>query len=225
MKGRHEVKHYINMADYYVLRSRLNAVLMPDSHAGADGTYQIRSLYFDTADNKALLEKLNGVRKRAKYRIRYYNYNDSFIQLEKKIKDGNACIKVSETITREEAEKIISGDIEWMRECDRPLLNELYVKMHNDGLKPSTIVEYTRDPFTFPAGNVRVTLDHHIRTGIKNIDFFDPECVTVPIPDDVILLEVKWDNYLPDIVRDTVQMNSRRGSAFSKYAACRAYDF
>jgi hypothetical protein len=118
----------------------------------------------------------------------------------------------------------VDGDLEWMKESPVPLIQELYRNMVQNQLAPKTIVDYQRDPFVYPAGNVRVTLDHHIRTGLRCTDFLNPDCITIPVVDDAIILEVKWDAYLPDIVRDAVQLHSRRSTAFSKYAVCRAYD-
>lgn len=224
MSERHEVKHNINFVDYIVLKQRLRAVLYPDVHAGADGTYHIRSLYFDNAENKALREKLDGIKNRDKYRIRYYNDDTDFIHLEKKSKRKDLCIKKSAFMEASQVQALLDGDVEWMAESGDDLIRELYHKMQQDQLRPVTIVEYERDPFTYPAGNVRVTLDHHLRTSLYYSDFLKPDCVTVPVGDDVIL-EVKWDAYLPDIVRDAVQLKNRRAAAFSKYAACRIYDF
>lgn len=130
-----------------------------------------------------------------------------------------------EIISAEEAQKIVEGDYDWMKNCkDRPLIIELYSKMILQGLRPKTIVDYTREAFTFDAGHVRVTLDYNIRTGLKCTDFLNSDCITIPAGDpNKIILEVKWDNYLPDIIKDIVQLEGRRGAAFSKYAACRIY--
>ena len=108
-------------------------------------------------------------------------------------------------------------------DADRPLLRELYVKMRTQGLRPKTIVDYTREPFIYRPGNVRVTLDYDIRSGLGCTDFLNTQAVTVPAGDAPILLEVKWDAYLPDLIRDIVQLPGRRVSAFSKYAQCRIY--
>jgi hypothetical protein len=224
MNERHEVKHFINQMDYYMLKQRLRAVLYTDTHAGPEGAYRIRSLYFDNADDKALREKIDGISCRDKFRIRYYNDDTSLLHLEKKSKRKDLCIKHSTTIDASEAQALLDGDTAWMRKKSDSLIQELYRAMHQDLLRPHTIVDYTRDPFTYPAGNVRVTLDHHIRTGLYCTDFLNPDCVTIPVPDDPIILEVKWDAYLPDIVRDTVRLTGRQASAFSKYAACRMYD-
>lgn len=91
------------------------------------------------------------------------------------------------------------------------------------GLLPKTIVDYTREAYTFPAGNVRVTLDYDIRSGLDCTALFDAGCTTVPVPGYPSILEVKWDEFLPDIVRDAVALRGIRTGAFSKYAACRAY--
>ncbi len=224
MEGRHEIKHYISLSDYYELSTRLRTVLYPDPHAGETGKYFIRSLYFDDAQDTALQEKLDGVKNRDKYRIRYYNLDTGFIRLEKKSKRNSLCQKVSAPLTEEECRKIVNGDYVWMRDSSNALIQELYRKMQN-GMKPKTIVDYIRDPFIYPAGNVRVTLDHDIRTGLRCTDFLDPDVPTIPVVENPIILEVKWDNFFPDIVRDAVQVSCRRSSAFSKYAACRAYDF
>ena len=94
----------------------------------------------------------------------------------------------------------------------------------SEGLKAKVIVDYTREPFIFAPGNVRVTLDYNIRTGMGCTDFLNPACVTIPIKDSPCILEVKWDNYLPNVVRDAIQLDGRRSAAFSKYAASRMYD-
>ena len=220
---RHEWKHEITRADMLVLRQRLAAVMQRDKHA-VDGKYFIRSLYFDNAADKALREKLDGVNNREKFRIRYYNHDPSLIHLEKKSKRNGLGSKDSASLTAAEAQSIVDGDWEWMKDADRPLVRELYGKMVSQGLRPKTIVDYTREPFTFGPGNVRVTLDYDIRTGLQSTDFLNPNCVTVPAGDNSIVLEVKWDEFLPSVIRDIVQLEGRRTSAFSKYAICRMYD-
>lgn len=222
MDFRHEWKHEIGAADLIAIRQRMRAVARPDPHA-VDGKYQIRSLYFDNGSDQALREKLDGVSRREKFRIRYYNGDPTLIHLEKKSKLGGLGSKQMALLTAEEAQAIVDGRIEWMLDSGRPLVQELYSKMRGKGLRPRTIVDYTREPFIYPPGNVRVTLDYDIRTGLGCTDFLDPDCVTVPAGDAPIILEVKWDNYLPEIIRAAVQLEGRRVSAFSKYAQCRIY--
>ncbi len=219
---RHEWKHVLNYADLLTLRHRLGAVMERDSHA-IDGKYHIRSLYFDNPDDKALREKIDGVNIREKFRIRLYNWDTSLIKLEKKSKRNGLGTKYSANLTAEEAQKIVDGDLDWMIASDQTLVQELYCKMRYQRLEPKTIVDYTREPFIFRPGNVRVTLDYDIRTGQERIDFLDPEVVTIPAGDAPILVEVKWDEFLPTIIRDAVTLPDRRVGSFSKYAQCRVY--
>lgn len=222
LKFRHEFKHEITEFDYLTLRTRLSATLFPD-HNGDNGRYQIRSLYFDTLFDTALREKVDGVNCREKFRIRSYDGSSEFIRLEKKSKINGLCNKVSARISAEEVDFIVRQDIAFMEHHPEKLVRELYFKMQNKGLAPKTLVDYTREAFTYPAGNVRITLDSDLRTGLSSIDFLNPHCVTAPTRDRVIILEVKWDEYIPDFVADIVQLKGRRAAAFSKYAACRSY--
>ncbi len=222
MDYRHEWKHEINEADLLTLRMRLRAVMRSDPHA-VGGEYTIRSLYFDTMTDKALREKLDGVNEREKFRIRYYNRDTSLIHLEKKSKWNSLGNKQSAVLTEEEAQAIVDGRLDWMIRHPHGLVRELYAKMRTEGLRPRTIVDYTREPFVYAPGNVRVTFDHDIRTGLACTDFLDPDCITVPAGNAPIILEVKWDTFLPDIIRDAIQLPGRRAGAFSKYAQCRIY--
>lgn len=223
MVYRNEIKHEISAADKAAICASMRAVARPDPHAGPDGRYLIRSLYFDTPADKALREKLDGVSEREKFRIRFYNGDPSVMHLEKKVKRGGLGCKVSAPITAEEAQRIVDGDTNWMAVSGRGLIVELYAKMKSEGLRPKTIVDYTRTPFVYGPGNVRVTIDENIRTGLGCTDFLNPRCVTVPAGEPVILLEVKWNDYLPAVIRRAVAVKSRRGAAFSKYQTCRIY--
>lgn len=219
---RHEWKHEISYADLLTLRQRLSAIMEPDAHT-RDGRYEVRSLYFDTPTDKALREKLDGVNRREKFRIRLYNGDTSLLKLERKAKVNGLCAKESCFITADEARGLLEGDLRWMADGSRPLCRELYTKMHTQNLRPKTIVDYTREPFLYAPGNVRVTMDYNIRTGLSSTDFLNPSTLTLPAGDAPILLEVKWDAFLPDIIRDAVSLPSRRAGAFSKYAQCRIY--
>lgn len=222
MDYRHEVKHIINAGDAAAIRANLTAVAHLDLHARDKGFYRIRSLYFDDPMDTALHEKLDGVNERRKYRIRYYNDDLGYIMLECKIKRDGVGAKPQERLTLEETRKIMQGDIDWMLKSGRPLLAQLYVDMKIRRVAPKTVVEYKRVPFIYGPGNVRVTIDWAIRTG-RPKDFLDPDGLTLPIEDDVMLLEVKWDGYLPGVIRRAAALKNRTPSAFSKYAACRVY--
>lgn len=223
MQFRHELKQEITYADMLILRPRLRAVMQQDTHT-IEGRYKIRSLYFDNFDDKALKEKVDGVNIREKFRIRYYNGDTSLINLEKKSKINGLCRKEGVRLSIEQTEDILKGNYLWMSQSSESLIRELYFKVLHSGLHPKTIVDYVREPYIFGPGNVRVTLDYNIRTGLTATDFLNESCITIPIGDNPIILEIKWDEYLPDIVKDVIQLMHGRIGAFSKYAACRMYD-
>jgi hypothetical protein len=193
MNFRHEWKHEINVSDMIALRQRLRTVAKPDIHA-VNGKYTIRSLYFDSLSDKALREKLDGVNLREKFRLRYYNGDASVIHLEKKSKCNGLGRKQTAVLTCEQVQGILSGGGEWMMEQENELVRELYCKIKLQGLCPRTIVDYTREPFVYEPGNVRVTIDYDIRTGLGGTEFLDSSCVTIPAGNAPILLEVKWDS-------------------------------
>ena len=223
MQYRNEVKHLINTGDRASICASMRAIAQLDPHAQAKGYYTIRSLYFDNMADKALREKLDGVNEREKFRIRYYDGDTDLIHLEKKVKRDSMGYKVSCSLTAEEAQRIVDGDTLWMASDKRALVVELYAKMKGQGLRPKTIVDYERIPFVYGPGNVRVTIDYNIRTGLRCTDFLNPSCVTIPASGSDIILEVKWDDYLPTVIRHAVQIKGRRQTAFSKYAQCRIY--
>ena len=153
--------------------------------------------------------------------MRYYNDGVDSVSLEKKSKINGLCSKEQIKLSNAQVKAILSGeDIDTGDKSN--LLTEFIVKMKTQGLKPRTIVDYIREPFVYPVGNVRVTLDHQIRTGLYSTDFLNPESVTIPA-DTTAILEVKWDEFLPAMIRDIVQLQGKRNTAFSKYAACRIY--
>lgn len=221
---RHEWKYEITYCEYQALRMRLRPVMQPDPHAGRDGTYRICSLYFDNFRDKALMEKLNGVNIRDKYRIRYYNDNDAFIALERKSRKNSLCKKQTCLISRTACEKILAGDTDWMRCAADPLLRVFYADSTTQLLRPKTIVSYIREPFVYEPGNVRVTFDMDIRSGLFHTALFDRAHPLTPALPGKMILEVKYDQFLPDIIRMLLQSGTPRVGAFSKYAACRQYE-
>lgn len=222
-KLRHEYKHCINYSDYLALRQRLSVITRLDPHADENGLYQIRSLYFDNLQDKALREKIDGVNNREKFRIRYYNDNHQIIKLEKKSKINGLCRKQSVMLTKEQCEGIIAGDTGWMKDRKEPLIMELYSKMQYQQLRPKVIVDYTREPYIYDPGNVRITIDRDISTSLDSNDMFRRTMCSMAIPDRQIILEVKYDEFLPEIIANLIQLRDRRASAYSKYAVCRVY--
>lgn len=223
-KLRHEWKHHITLSDKAAVIARLNVIAKHDEHYG-DKPYKIRSLYFDNVYDKALIERMNGKEVREKFRIRYYNGDDSYIVLEKKEKFRDLCGKKSCKVSKDEVERLIDGDYDWLITCGKELCAELYAKMQAQLLRPRVIVDYTRKAFTYDPGNVRITFDYDVRTGLDSIKMFD-DVVTVPSDfTNPVIMEVKYDAYFPSVILDAVQLEDRRTTSFSKYASCRLTNY
>lgn len=218
-KYRHEFKHRINMTDFIVITERLGHIAGPDEHMKND-SYFVRSLYFDSFNDKVLREKLDGLNTREKFRIRYYDMDDGFIRLEKKSKRGSLCMKDSALLTREQTEKIIEGNYDFLSVSDKPLLREFYIKLCVGQLRPKLIVDYRRKAYVYPYGNVRVTFDYEISSSGDTKSFFNARDGSVPVPEEIIM-EIKYDEFLPGIITDIVNISARQSGPFSKYAAGR----
>ena len=224
LKLRHELKYGINGADDVVITHRLGKLFQHDENAGSHGVYRVSSLYFDTPYDKALRQKIDGVDCREKFRIRYYNDDLSFIRLEKKIKINGLCGKYSARLTVEQVENLLLGDYGFLITSESPLLIELYTKIQGQLLCPKTVVTYDREAFCCGPGNVRVTIDRNLRLGLGSMDFLNTRLYHASVSDDIVVLEVKYDEFLPEIVRMAVAIPNRRATAYSKYAVCRRFE-
>ncbi len=224
-KFRHEFKYEIDFSDYMAIKSRIRQVMHSDPNCDENGRYLVRSIYFDNYKDKAVYEKRSGIQKREKFRIRYYNDDFSEIKLEKKQKYNGLCMKMSARLSREECEKIITGDTGWMKESNDPLIKELYVKMKTQVLRPRVVVSYIREPYVYKAGNTRVTFDSNIKTSLYSSRFMDEQLLSLTTEDvgGRIIMEVKYDEYIPDIISSLLQMGNLRKQSFSKYTECRKF--
>lgn len=217
---RHEEKYFISTAAARMLQGRLRAGLRRDGHAGEDGRYFIRSLYFDDYLQSGLLDKVEGVEKREKFRIRFYDMDDRFIRLELKQKIGSLTRKKSAPLTRAQADAILAGDTWPLWDIDDPLLRNFYLKARTRLLRPTVIVDYRREAYVFR--DVRITLDSDLHSGQYRTDLFSPEPYTLPVlPSDRLVLEIKYDDALPYTVRQLLRPLSAARCAISKYELCR----
>ncbi len=221
-KWRKEMKYTITEGESILTARRLASFMQRDRHTGSTNEYLIRSLYFDNLYDKVLKEKLSGTAIRDKFRIRYYDFDTNFIRLEKKSKRYSVGHKFQCRLTAEEVEKILDGDIAWMETDERALVRELYLKMRLELYRPSVIVDYCREPFTYAPGNVRITFDRKISSCKDVKQFFRKDAPTVSVlGDGRCIMEVKYDDFLPDVVSRTLLTAKNREQAFSKFAACR----
>lgn len=222
-KYRHELKFKISNSAAEVLKQKLSLILKKDKNAYySDGSYLIKSLYFDDLDSSSYYEKMDGVLYRKKYRIRIYNNNDEFIRLEKKMKHNTYTAKEQMLISKDIYSKILNGKLD---EIDSPtgLLEEFITNSKTKHLVPSVIVLYHRTAFTYPISEVRITFDSHIQSGLYNYDLFDKEVPMYEVSEPgKQVLEVKFNEVLPLHIANILNDIPSCKEAVSKFAICRS---
>ena len=222
-KYRHELKFKISNSAAEVLKQKLSLILGKDKNAYyEDGSYLIKSLYFDDRDSSSYYEKMDGVLYRKKYRIRMYNDVDTFIRLEKKMKHNNFTAKEQMLISKDIYSKILNGKVD---EIDNPegLLLEFIINYKNKGLVPSVIVEYHRTAFTYPISDVRITFDSNIQSSLYNYDLFNTSYPRYIVDEPgKQVLEVKFNEILPLHIANILNDIPACREAVSKFAICRS---
>lgn len=220
---RNELKYVCSEGELQIISARIRHLCRPDPHAGPTGTYHIRSIYFDDLDNRCFFENENGTDPREKFRIRSYNASDRRITLECKRKERTMTNKESWPLTREQFGMILEGGLP-VSGSDSGLLRRFCAQQAQTGLKPTVIVAYERTPFVYPAGNVRITFDRNIGSTAEIAGFFDPYLPQRPVmPAGKHILEVKYDEFLPDFLYEVMNLGSLRQTTFSKYYLCRKF--
>lgn len=221
---RHELKYVCTAAQLALIQARIHHLIDLDSHVGESGMYQIRSLYFDDYYNRCYYENENGTDPREKFRIRIYNGSTDKISLELKKKERGKTLKLSCPLTVEQCTILMRGEVLPDSKNYPQVLQKLLLLMKTTLMKPKIIVEYDRVPYIYRLGNVRVTLDMNISSSNKIDTFLDRDIYKRPImPAGQHVLEVKFDEYLPDYIYKTLQLDSLRQTAFSKFYLCRKF--
>lgn len=223
MDYRHELKFQVSDLELQMIRYRLKPLMQADIHQKEDA-YTVRSLYFDDLYDSCMRENEDGVDNRRKYRIRIYNGSDKVIKLEKKIKIRGMTRKVSCEISRADCLTYMSGKAIGLRADHSDLEKELYAEMKMCGMHPVSIVEYERTAFVESKGNVRITFDRNISASEKAEEFLDQRISQVPVlPMGVHVLEVKYDELLPEYISQVLETGMLQRSSFSKYWYSRNY--
>ena len=221
MKFRYEQKYRLNYQDYTLLKMRLAGVLEKDQNINADGFYTVRSLYFDDLWNTAYTEKMMGIKDRQKFRIRLYNQSDDTIRLERKIKSNQYISKQTALLTRDETQKILAGNYDFLLKSEDNLKKLFYHQAKSRILRPRVVVEYDREPYILDAGELRISFDKNIRAGELGFDIFDADMPMVETMEPgQVIMEVKFTNFIPSHIRKMLPGKAADFSAFSKFILC-----
>lgn len=217
---RNELKFIINQHQKNVIANKLSKLCMRDAFCDENGEYLISSLYFDDYHQSAFFDKLSGVKDRKKFRVRVYNYQPDVIKLERKIKRENVTQKSHLLISKKEYDSLISGDLDFLKNRYELVAKDFYLHYHIKNLRPRVVVEYRREAFIFRYGDVRITFDCLLKAGIFQKDLFANGYMIPAIPQDQIILEVKFTGYFPSVIRNIIQINNLQWQSSSKYAKC-----
>lgn len=220
-KLRHELKFVIDEGTYRMLKARLLALMSPDPH-GENGEYRVTSVYFDDIYDSGYNDKLAGIETRRKFRVRTYSLDPSVISLEAKHKDGEYVSKLSNRMTREQYDMLLGGDCSFMKDHDdaEDAFGEYYRSDKLCSLRPKVIVDYHRDALVYPYGNVRITFDKMLSTCYNTVDMLSENAMFSLIYPKEIILEVKFDRFIPTSIWTVLQgLNASRQSV-SKYIIC-----
>lgn len=220
---RTERKYLVSKLQISGLYARLSAVMAGDPVNGTRA-YMVRSLYFDTIYNDDFFEKMAGIERRQKIRLRIYDVNAKTAKLEIKEKQGTAQLKRSLIVSREDAMELQKGNYEVLKKYEEPLAEELYTTMTTKMYRPACMVEYQRIAFVNYTNDTRITLDSDIRSNEGNYNIFDPKLQMYPVSDETkMVLEVKYNGFLLSYIKDIVGTIECHESANSKYCMARKY--
>lgn len=197
--------------------------VLKEDRNNKDVGYSVRSLYFDTVYNNDYADKLSGDENRKKIRLRIYNADDKYAKLEMKQKQSDNQRKRSLSVSREHAKQLIEGDYSCLLEYDSPFALELYNVMNMQVYRPKCVIEYKRKAFVVSENDTRLTFDSDIRSTETNFDIFDNNlCLTPIYPEDKVVLEVKFNNFLLSYIKDIINSTEKSETSVSKYCLARS---
>lgn len=221
---RYELKYYVSFQDYLYLKSVLSHTLQPDPHAKEDGHYFVRSLYFDTPHDMDYEEKLLGVHDRKKIRARIYGTKDSKVKLEMKAKHGQMLEKTSLTLPRDQYELYLTKGPSALNGYlldKEPALGACLLSHY---YRPAVIIDYEREAYVHSFSNIRVNFDKNIRYHSANLDIGQDNLSMKKIHDPhLMVLEVKFDHFLPSWLREVLCQVDLTQTSISKYCLSRTY--
>ena len=221
--NRTENKIILNQQEARLMIGRLDQIMQRDRNSTSAGGYEVRSLYFDTLTDGCVVEKEDGLLVHEKFRVRIYGTDDRVIKLESKRKVGEQQVKKSMPITREILGELCAGRYSVLLECGDPMGPYFFAKLSR-GMRPKSIVQYQRLSFCLDTNNTRITFDSDIRATESCFDLFQDPLLAHPIlPPELVVMEVKFNNFLLGYIKKTLSTCRKSPSSYSKYANGRTF--
>lgn len=218
---RKEIKYVIPLEFFFQLQKQLDEIMKRDIY-GENGTYKVRSQYYDSLMNQDLQDNLSGVMEKRKIRLRVYSPEDERVKLEYKCKSGSDGVKYSLSISREETLQMEEGRYEFLLDRQEPLAQQLYHRLLCGGYQPKSLIEYDRTAFAYPVSDVRITFDYRVRAAASPYGILEKEPFFSPVSDaDSGVLEVKYNDFLPAHIKNIIKDVDNQAEASSKYSRAR----
>ena len=222
-KYRNEYKFLITNGEYVFLKNRITWFMNCDPNGNSSNRYHIRSLYFDDIYDSAYYEKLNGIWKRKKYRIRIYNHSNSVIKIERKGKEGQYTLKESELVSEDLCNALLSGNTNRLL-TGGPVLSDMYIQMKTRFLRPVVLVDYVREAYIHPVENVRITFDMELKSGLYSTGLWNTDIPMINVLEpEYMIMEVKFNRFLPSVFRSLLLDLNCEQVSISKYVLCREF--
>jgi hypothetical protein len=221
--NRKEIKYYINYIDYLSLSNRISNIFYSDKNSNKDGCYHIRSLYFDNKSNDNYHDKINGIEKRRKYRIRIYNLKLDPVKLEIKNKINNVVSKEIILIKKSDIKMISSGKFDFLLSYNNIAANKIYSDFSKDHFSPVILIDYLREAYNYDINNIRINFDREIKK--SELEFEDIASKNIDMgrvfKNKKIILEIKYNDNLPGLIKNLLQLPRFERCAISKYTLSR----
>lgn len=216
---RKELKYYISYNEYVILSNFLRKILKQDKHnKDSSKGYYVRSLYFDTLGNKSFEDKMAGIEERTKYRIRVYNTKAKWVKFEIKSKFNNSVVKETTVIRRMDAAEVQNMNYEVMMKYNNPVLNKAYQEFKKRHYRPVVMIDYFREAFTYDLNKIRIVFDKFLKSTSIQLDIFHKDPFpTQKLKNGIVIMEIKYNNFIPGFLKQILQIPSFERSAISKY--------
>ena len=216
IRYRHEIKYLINIEQKIIIENKIKGILNIDRNA-KEGKYFVRSIYFDNYNYECLNKVIDGISYRKKYRIRTYNLSKEYICLEKKEKRNNVSIKKQQLIEEKQLNNLLINNNEILSR--QQLLDEYIININNFGYKPVCTIDYDRIPYTYETSDIRITFDNNITVSKKTNNMFDEDIEKIPVLNsNVYIMEIKYNEFIPDYIKMILKLENLQPTKFSKYA-------
>jgi hypothetical protein len=214
--NRNELKYYVSYQDYKLLSRKLAIVMKKDPN-GPENGYLVRSLYFDNFENKAFDEKNAGINDRRKFRLRIYGKDDKHVKCEIKNKSYNQIFKETAVIDWKDALQVQNQNYDVLRKYNNPILNKMYYEFTKEKYLPVVVIDYIREAYLYDVNNIRITFDKCLKSNASNLQLFEDIAMAPLLNENVVILEIKYNNFLPEHIKKTLQLSRFERCAISKY--------